>query len=215
MNVKTIIESLRQPDGAAPEGRAGPAAPTQPLKFDANAVFRLESSAGTMKCYETLNFQVAAGTLAREPAIKNFKLEHGALAERKSLTANAPRTSNNLDAVKCTEAFFELLSRLVGTRNVPLACVVQSEIEVDNATPLHLPEGQCCAAESGSIEQELIARASHDHPTCKEDDAKVCYLLEEATRGTTYSASTKPYQKRKNGRDAWFSLKDQRAGVDK
>ena len=214
-NVKTIVGNLRRPGGTVPEGRTGRTVPTQPFKFGAKAVLRLENAIDIMKYYETLDFQVTADMLVYEPTIKNFKMEHNALVERKSMTVITPKTSTNLDVVKWTEAFLDLLSRSVGARNTPLIYVVRIEIEVDNDAPLHLPEGQCYTAKSGSIEQELITRASHSHPMFKEDNAKVYYLLEEATRGTTYSASIKPYQKRKNGRDAWFSLKDQYAGVDK
>jgi hypothetical protein len=40
-------------------------------------------------------------------------------------------------------------------------------------------------------------------------------MLEESTRGTSYSASLKPYQRRKDGRAAWFAIVQQYAGVDK
>jgi hypothetical protein len=43
----------------------------------------------------------------------------------------------------------------------------------------------------------------------------VYYLLEEATRGTSYAPTIKPYQRAKNGREAWRSLVNQYAGEDK
>ena len=52
-----------------------------------------------------------------------------------------------------------------------------------------------------------VARASHDHPLYKGDNAKVYYYLEEATRSTSYAASIKPYQRGKDGRGAWEALK--------
>ena len=48
----------------------------------------------------------------------------------------------------------------------------------------------------------------------KEDNAKVCFLLEESTRGASYAGSIKSFQKRKNGRDAWLSLVLKYAGND-
>ena len=47
------------------------------------------------------------------------------------------------------------------------------------------------------------------------DNAKVYGLIEEAVRGTTYAASIKPYQKRRDGRAAFFALLKQLAGNDK
>jgi hypothetical protein len=65
------------------------------------------------------------------------------------------------------------------------------------------------------VEEELVARASHAHALYRDDNASVYYFLEEATRGTSYSASIKPFQQRKDGRGAWLALKSQYAGQDK
>jgi hypothetical protein len=62
---------------------------------------------------------------------------------------------------------------------------------------------------------ELIARASHGHPLFREDNSAMYYKIEEATRGTPYAASIKPFQRTKNGRGAWFALSSQYAGKDK
>ena len=53
-----------------------------------------------MKHYETVDFDAIMDALRCDPIIKNFKMEHDNLAERKYLTVNAPRMSNNLDVVK-------------------------------------------------------------------------------------------------------------------
>jgi hypothetical protein len=55
------------------------------------------------------------------------------------------------------------------------------------------------AEEFGSIEVELIQRATHTHPLFRDDNALLYYLLEEATRGTSYSASIKSFQRPKDG----------------
>jgi hypothetical protein len=61
----------------------------------------------------------------------------------------------------------------------------------------------------------MIAFASHDHPSYRDDNAQVYYHLEEATRGTPYAATLKPYQRRKDGRNALLSIRSQYAGKDK
>lgn len=48
----------------------------------------------------------------------------------------------------------------------------------------------------------------------RDDNAKVYYLLEEATRSTAYAASIKPLQRAKDGRGAWRALVTQYAGED-
>ena len=71
------------------------------------------------------------------------------------------------------------------------------------------------STEYGSIEVELVARASHDHELYKKDNGYVYYHLEEATRRTIYSASINLFQRRKDGCRAWLALTSQYAGNDK
>jgi hypothetical protein len=71
------------------------------------------------------------------------------------------------------------------------------------------------SVEHEAIETELIARASHGHASHQEDNSAVCYKFEEAMRAISHAASIKPFQRTKNGRDAWLALTDQHAGNDK
>ena len=56
------------------------------------------------------------------------------------------------------------------------------------------------SAATGLVEAELVERASHAHPLFREDNAKVYFYLEEATRSTSYATSVKSFQRRKDGR---------------
>ena len=113
LSIKTIAGSLRWPGGRVPdEAIKGRAMPTKPLEISAKSVTHLENDAGATKCYEALKFQATTGVLAHEPGIKNFKLEHNALVEIKSLTASTTHMPNNLGADKLKEALLDLLSRL-------------------------------------------------------------------------------------------------------
>jgi hypothetical protein len=78
-----------------------------------------------------------------------------------------------------------------------------------------LEQHQPYSAEHGSIEAELIARASHDDALYQDNDAELYYKLEEATCGTAYADSIKPFQQAKNGRGAWLALTSQYAEEDK
>ena len=62
---------------------------------------------------------------------------------------------------------------------------------------------------------ELVARDAHTHKLYRDDNSVVYYHLEEATRGTSYAASIKPFQREKDGRGAWKALTSQYAGQDK
>ena len=46
----------------------------------------------------------------------------------------------------------------------------------------------------------VVPRAAHTHALFRDDNSGVYYHLEEATRGTSYAASIKPFQRGKDGR---------------
>ena len=97
---------------------------------------------------------------------------------------------------------------------IPLAYVIQIDPQVTgNAPPLAV--NQTHSTEHGSVEGELVARAAHTHALYRDDNSVVYYHLEEATRGTSYAASIKPFQRGKDGRGAWKALTSQYAGKDK
>jgi N6-adenosine-specific RNA methylase IME4 len=95
---------------------------------------------------------------------------------------------------------------------IPLAYVIRPEADVPaigtQAT------GTPHSIDHGAIKMELIARASHGHALFRDDDSEMYNRLEEATRATSYAASIKPFQRTKNGRDAWLALSNQYAGKD-
>ena len=94
------------------------------------------------------------------------------------------------------------------------AYVIRIDPQVPGPAPALAPN-QPHSTEHGSVEGELIARASHTHALFRDDNSVVYYHLEEATRGTSYAASIKPFQKGKDGRGAWKALTSQYAGKDK
>ena len=97
---------------------------------------------------------------------------------------------------------------------IPLAYVIQIDPQVPgNAPPLAAKQPH--STEHGSVEGELVARASHSHALFRDDNSVVHYHLEEATRGTSYAASIKPFQRGKDGRGAWKALNSQYVGMDK
>ena len=61
----------------------------------------------------------------------------------------------------------------------------------------------------------MIVWASHTHALYRDDNATVYYALEEAMCGTSYAASTKPFQRSKTGHGALVALTNQYTGNDK
>ena len=147
--------------------------------------------------------------------IKNFEIQWKALkTKRDEDTLEVPKISKSLPIIKWTEAFQEHFHRVIGVRMIPLAYVIRMNEDVPTVAP-PLQAGQPHSEAHGSIEGEMIARASHTHTMFRDNNAAVYYALEEATRSTSYAASIKPFQRTKNGCGALMALTNQYAGNDK
>ena len=64
---------------------------------------------------------------------------------------------------------------------IPLAYMIRIDPQVPGPAPALAPN-QPHSTEHGSVEGELIARASHTHARFRDDNSVVNYHLEEATR---------------------------------
>jgi hypothetical protein len=213
-----VADNLRRPGGriANPDPNAPPGATIAqpPFMFGAKSQKRLLAACDMVRYYEMIDRELSASNMRWDPVIKNFSQQWKALKDRKDGEAPVvPKISKTLSIIKWTEAFTDFLHRKIGVRMVPLAYVVREVVDPPAPPPLatNLPH----STEHGSVEGELIARASHTHPLFRDDNSAVYYLLEEATRGTSYAPTIKPYQRSKHGRDAWRSLVNQYAREDK
>ena len=132
--------------------------------------------------------------------MSNFEIKWKAPKERKDEDdPEVPKITKALPIIKWTEAFQDFLSRAIGIRMIPLAYVIQIDSQVPgNAPPLTV--NQPHSTEQGSVEGELVCRTAHTHALYRDDNSVVYYHLEEATRGTSYAASIKPFQRGKDGR---------------
>ena len=149
------------------------------------------------------------------PVVKNFDIQWKALVDRKkSDEPDIPKISRTLPVLKWTEAFSDYLHQVIGSRMIPLAYVIRGHANPPGTAPPHA-NSQPHSEEHGSVKMDMMMCASHDHALFREDNAKVYFKLEEATRSTMYAASIKPYQRSKNGRGAWIALASQYAGQDK
>ena len=116
--------------------------------------------------------------------------------------------------MKWMEVFQDFLNRKIGNCNIPLVYIIHDEPNPPAAAP-PLAVDQPHSIEHGSVESELIAQASHTHVLFHNNNSDLYYLLEEATQGTPYATSIKPFQREKDGRGAWVALTSQYAGNDK
>ena len=133
--------------------------------------------------------------------------------ERRRLP-ETPKISKALPVIKWMEAFQDFLNRKIGNRNIPLAYIICDEPNPPAVAPPLAP-GQPHSIKHGSVEAELIARASHTDALFCNDNSDLYFLLEEATWSTPYATSIKPFQRNRDGEGAWKALTSQYAGKDK
>jgi hypothetical protein len=205
-----VADNLRRPGGRIPNldpnAARGATIATPPFVFGAKSQKRLLAASEIVKYYNTVGRAITSANIMWDPIIRNFSDQWKALLDRKTAEdPEVPKISKTLTVIKWTEAFDDFLHQAIGVRMIPLAYVTRADTNVPAAAPAlatHRPH----STEHGSVEEELVARANHDHPLFRDDNSKVYYFLEEATRTTSYAASIKPYQRAKNGRGAWNSL---------
>ena len=220
--IKQIADNLRCPAGRLPDPTPGAAAgvtiPTPPFVFRAKSIMRLMAATKLFRYYATVGRPLTPANMAWNTVMWNL-MRSGRLSRNERRTKiptspRSPRHSWSLNGQKWTEAFTDYLSRAIGVRMIPLVYVIRPKADVPVAAPA-LAAGKPYLLEHGSVEQELVARASHMHALFREDNSDIYYKLEEATRGTPYAASIKPFQRAKQGREAWLAITGQYAGKEK
>ena len=125
--------------------------------------------------------------------------------EKKGNEPDVPNITKALSVIKWTQAFGDYLDSIIGHRIIPLSYIVCEEVTL----PVHAPPlvpGKPHSEYHGSVEAELVDRASHTHTLYGDDNSIVYSKLEEATCSTPYTASSKPFQRLKDGRTAWMAL---------
>ena len=148
--------------------------------------------------------------------MKNFEVQWKVLSGKKDESdPETPKLTKALTAMKWAESFSDVMHRCVGSRTIPLAYVLRKDEVPEPAVAPVASAGKPHAAEYVSIEEELIARATHTHPLYRDDNAALYFKLEESLRGTVYHPTILKFQKTKNGRSAYFALINAHAGDDK
>ena len=218
-SLQQLADNLRRPGGRIPDpdpnAAAGATIPTPPFTFGAKSQKRISAACDLVRYYTTVARPITAANMQWNTVMKNFEIQWKALKTKKDEDEpEIPKITKALHVVKWTEAFKDYLWRCVGVRYIPLSYVIRDDETPAAAVPA-LEAGQPHSATHGSVEAELVARASHTHPLYRDDNATVYYKIAEAIRSTQYAASIKPFQRTKDGRGAWFAIVQQFAGRDK
>ena len=215
-SLQQLADNLRHPGGHVPDpypaAQPGSTIPTPPFVFGARSQRRITVACDLVKYYITVGCDLTVANLQWNTVMKNFDIQWTTLKEKKGDdSAETPKISKALPVIKWTEAFQDFLNRKIGNCNIPLVYIIRDEPNPPAAAPPLAP-GQPHSTEHGSVEAELIAWASHTHALFRNDNSDLYFLLEEATQGTQYAASIKPFQRHRDGNGAWNALTSQYAG---
>ena len=132
-----------------------------------------------MRFYKTVGRAITNTTIQWDPIIKYFKQEWEILVMRKGEdVSDVPMISKPLPIIKWTEYFADFLHQDFGERNIPLSYVIRELDTVPIMAPLTM-RGKLYSDKHGSVEKEIITRASHTHNNFKEDNSKVYSYIEE------------------------------------
>jgi len=198
-----------------PGGAAGAMMRAAPPTYGAMSQNYLKVASDLVRYYNEVGRTPTPGNMVWTHVMSNFEVQWEALKAKKlEDIPDVPKITLKLPVMKWTDAFKSYLERRIGARNIPLSYVIRA----DAAVPVEIPAliaGQPYSGENGSLETELITRASHVHNLFKTDNATVFHCLVEATMGLPYSNTLKGFVKELNGRGAWLSILSQYAGKDK
>jgi hypothetical protein len=215
-SLDTLSANLRKPAGTMPDPNdPNRVVPLHGFVFGAKSLKQLKVAAKAVRYYVTVGRELTPANMNHSNVLQTFDEEWKSLElRRKEDTPSVPKINpKSSDITRWTESFGDFLHKVVGVRYIPLSYVIRESAAVGTAPPLinHKPYSD----EHGSVQGELIARASHGHPLYRDDNEKVYGYLEEATRNTMYCGTLKPHQRRRDGRGAWLALISQFAGRDK
>ena len=185
-----------------------------PVVLGAKSIKRLNIAATAMQYYRLVSHVPTHSNMHYENCLRDFyeQWEH-LLKKGEESNPDTPCITRTLPIIKWTESFEEFLHQVLGVQHVPLSYVIRTDAAVGPAPPLIA--NRSYSQLHGSVEDELVARSSHNGATFKSDNAMVFKYIEEATRETRYHSSVTPFSRRKDGRGAWRALLAQYVGLDK
>lgn len=214
-NMRTSIPGI--PAVLNPDGSVAVAAvpAIQPCLVSARCALRLKVASIAYHYYVDVGRNPTPANMNYTNVLKAFYVQWEAIMtlanEDKPVI---PVLSKHQTPLKWMESFRDAMSRLYGVRHTPVSYVIRDDALVTPEVDDPLLPGESFGA-SGSVLEELIARLNHTDPLFRTDNATVYSALDEATRGTIYAPTIKPFARLRNGRGAWLAIIASNAGNDK
>lgn len=210
---KDDIDSIRRGFEKPPRApnAAGNLVNQPPFPFPAKAQKRLIIGAQLADFYEQTGREVTP-QMMMWPVMRNFDIQMNALKETTAPPDITPIKSGTA-ITKFLENFKLHCHGVVGKRHAPVNYVFRNESVVPAVGPAFLPD-QPHSMEHGSVEGELIARLSFDHPLYRNDNELVYSMLAKGLQGSKYAATIARFRKNgtMDGRGAFLAVTSQHAG---
>ena len=218
------IPEVRAQDGSVIQAlvQAIPGTPgVRSVPIPAKCITRLLIASVAYNYYKHTGREITNTSMHFTNVLREFHVEWNAMLSMAEQEApSLPMLTKNNPPLKWCESFKNFLYATFGVRKIPLLYVIRENEDVTpengidpNATYDPLQTGKAYGS-SGSVLQDLILRLSHDHPLFKTDNSTVYGFIEEATRGSNYSHTIKPFSRTKNGRGAWLAIITSHVGIN-
>lgn len=181
------------------------------------SVQRLIAASDLVRYYFVIDRTPTVDNMNYQNVIVPFKIEHDAYVKLKKEDPPAiPKVNDRLGDRKIIHwapIFLDTLSSTVGVGG-PLSYVLRENpiVPAEATDPL---DANAYYGRSGSLRDEIIARAKHTGPLYKADNNTVYLKVEEAVRGTSVESSIKAFSRTKDGRGAYNALVSNHAGEAK
>ena len=166
-SLQQLADNLWKPGGRIPDpnpnAALGATIPMPAFTNGAKSQKRLTVACDLVRFYQTVGRDLTAANIQWNQVMSNFEIQWKALKDRKDEDdPDVPKITKALPIIKWTEAVQDFLNRVIGARMIPLAYVIRIDPQVPGPAPTLAPN-QPHSTEHGSVEGELIARASHTH----------------------------------------------------
>jgi hypothetical protein len=183
-------------------------------RLPAIAVSKLKVASQAVRYYDCVGRPLETQNMIWD-VLRHFKDEQAAIKSQKDANpTDVPKVTKSVPILRWLESFETFLGNVIGTRDIPLSYVIRPSAVPDAQAPPLRP-GYPFSDMYGSVSEELVHRATYDHPLFREDSKKVLQLLDEALTGTTYSHTISKFRRSNNGREAFLAVKAQHGGMDK
>jgi hypothetical protein len=140
--------------------------------------------------------------------IQRFHEQCKALLARKAgdFTYLPPKLTKNFSIYKWLESVVLCIRQKIGIHHCPLEYAVRAILAVPVLAPLLKPLEPHSIKHGGSIECNMIARMSYEHPLFKVDNGAIFELIKNAVCGTVIVASIVPFCCTRDGCAAFMAI---------